>query len=797
LWSQLPFMTEKFESKALEANLAQTRYKNIEIPKSHQYFIGLSGSYYGINKRATECLTEFSHPLSNSKFVVDQLREILLGDFWYYVALEDAEKAYDIVLDMFNQLLGSDIKKELRIKIIQTLVEFIELLTKHDKVLYHTISHCFDIFVANLERNEESFIESSKFFIRHLTGTHALSQFKNPIFELTKDILKRNILFWERTSNIEAWLKSKQESLSRDYKDIAIKIGKPYFNELLTNIEDVTNWDTLITEFPTYDDVALRFSQLTDEFDTFIEKFYYSFYLLHLPGMSHIKERLIWNINKLMRSAADEIPFDELKDFIDKIFELSEELRKEHLSSVLDSLLTLGKKIIDKDDTEEKFLISHFEKKLIDFGFETPGIVYVNQDWQINVNKNHIKNIRVWLELIEYPSTILERLLSSLIVNLKLGGIFISDTDLFQRDITKILNSNIAPYYKKVKQLTRIFPVYFNEIGAEGDIRNVTTSMDELSQRQDRLIHFLRKQVHTESNNTLIDLSEKIFKFWYDADLSTLESVLPKDVYESIELESEWFAHVHKMIQDICIINRSNYLDLLNTEEKEFNRMVNELPYDNLRDKRRIVYLRKLHALLKEKYSFDTDDIINILKRYPFLDGKEIERFNVTLENDNFDKSLKMIYGFMEKLKQIIFNPQPSEGWENIYHKRHIAIGIPSMYGVYRENKFEALGLTFRLEKVATRLMEKVVDNINLDYISAKTLDRIHDILEYFQEGLELDGIYSQGLSSNLQMLKYSLASRSFSLDQYINIFQFIADDVKRTINKYFLKSYEYPPQSH
>ena len=65
-----------------------------------------------------------------------------------------------------------------------------------------------------------------------------------------------------------------------------------------------------------------------------------------------------------------------------------------------------------------------------------------------------------------------------------------------------MLNSNIAPYYKKVKQLTRIFPVYFNEIGAEGEIRDTTTAMDEVFKRQDKLVHFLRKQVHTESNNT-------------------------------------------------------------------------------------------------------------------------------------------------------------------------------------------------------------------------------------------------------------------------------------------------------
>ncbi len=115
------------------------------------------------------------------------------------------------------------------------------------------------------------------------------------------------------------------------------------------------------------------------------------------------------------------------------------------------------------------------------------------------------------------------------------------------------------------------------------------------------------------------------------------------------------------------------------------------------------------------------------------------------------------------------------------------------MYGTYRENKFEAMGLTFRLERVATQLMEQVVQGINLEYISARTLEVIYDILEYFREGLELDGITNQGLNAKLQMLKYSLTSRSFSFDQYINIFGFISEDVKRIVISYFLKSYEYP----
>ena len=47
-------MSEPFKSSALEANLAQTRYKDIFIPEEHQQFINLSAKYFGINKRAKE-----------------------------------------------------------------------------------------------------------------------------------------------------------------------------------------------------------------------------------------------------------------------------------------------------------------------------------------------------------------------------------------------------------------------------------------------------------------------------------------------------------------------------------------------------------------------------------------------------------------------------------------------------------------------------------------------------------------------------------------------------------------------
>ena len=819
-------MSETFKSQALEANLAQTRYKDIFIPEEHQHFIDLSTKYFGINKRAKECITEYHHPLSNHTFVTEELRKMLLDDFWFYTREDVPADALHIPLEMMHSLLKPEVAAKLRLNVIITLMEFADktfasLTPSNAEHLRggtttqtrdeadtldcfvprnDLITMVFNILNDKFETNKDVFILATKHAGRYLDKVAHDGRFNAPACGLLRKMLQENYRYWQETSQVENWIESKRQLLNEEeIKTVRDEIGQPYFNQLDVNLKAADTWEKL-TDMPHFEQVAKRFTESEKAFPHFITKFHYVFFLLHLPGMENQRERLIWNMDRMMRDAIDEMPQDELIPFIDTIFDLAEELRKDYMSAVLDFQLTLGLKIIDVDQTEMKEIVNYFEKKLIAFGFVTPGNVFVGEDWQLSVDENHIKNIRVWLELIEHAKSPLDKLLSALIVNLKLGGIFLSDTDLFQREITKVLNSNITPYYKKVKQLTRIFPVYFNEIGAEGEIRNVTTNMDEISGRQDKLVHFLRKQVHTESNNTLIALTFDVFKFWSDGDLNPLKPILPKNVFEAIDKESTWFVHVNNLVQTMCEISCLNPEDVLMLSRDDYENLIGsaarriELADDLYqRERARLMDIRDLYAYLREKYSFESVNIFSSLRSFPFIPDEEIDEFEKAYKAKDFAKSLTMIYAFMDKLKTVIFNPEQSEGWENIYHKRHIAIGIPSMYGTYRENKFEAMGLTFRLERVATQLMEKVVQSINLEYISERTLNNIYRILEFFREGLELDGITNQSLNSKLDMLRYSLTSRSFSFGQYINIFQFIAEDVRRIIIKYFLKSYEYP----
>ncbi len=782
-------MKQTFSSKALEVNLEATRSEQIHIPPHHQQFIQLSQSHWGIQQRAEEFFREYHHPFSNREVVIEQLRLIALGDLWLYSSVEQPEKAYRVLIDIFRTLFSENIKTELKEQLLQTLLEFMGSLAALNPPPLTSLRQCFDIVQNVFEKDEIVVLRNSRYFKSYLKEAAALPELQTPIVSLTREVLTRGILFWKKNSKIEQWVEKGKALFQPRSKEKLKQIGAAFWSALEKQVREATQWEELLS-VPASDDIANRLRQFVNELETPLEKIYVIFYLLHHPGMAHLEDNLLWDLNRLLRNVHTQLSNQDIIPFLERLMELFGELKSEHTATVLDCILTLGKEVID---TNDQAIIEYYEQKLIELGFEHPGKIEYTEDWQIRVNPNHIKNIRVWLELIEYAPYRMRKLLSALIVHLRVGGIFISDTDLFQRDVTQLLNADIQPLYKQIKQLARIFPVYFREIGAEGQLREVTTAIDELSHRQDKLIHFLRKQTHTESNNTHIDLTRSILSFWFSGDITVLEKFVPRNVLNTIDPESKWFTRVHELVLKLCHRLDCTTEGLLTYPESGLKAQLAQIKSVEDKDSKRFLFLIKIYNLLKEKYSFESHDIVASLKKYRFFSEREIKRLSRHLNHHDLEASLKIIYQFMEKLNAIILDPEASEGWENIYHKRHIAVGIPSMYGTYHERKFEALGLTFRLERVASSLIEQLIDTINLNYISAKTLRRIYHVMELFQTGLELDGIYNEGFNSNLKMFKYSLTSASFSLDQYVNIFQFMALSVREIINEYFFRVYDHP----
>ena len=236
-------MGESFKSQALEANLAQTRYKDIFIPEEHKAFIALSASYFGINKRASECITEYHHPLSNHTFVTEELRKILMDDFWFYTRDDVSADTLTIPLEMMRNLLKPEVALKLRLNIVITLMEFANQVYTKSPKHSNLIELTFNILDDKFESNKDCYILATKHAERYLENVAKDQNFNALACNLLRRMLKENYFYWQTTSEVEQWVADNASLLSDEEKNIIVnEVGKPYFDGINKDLDAADSW---------------------------------------------------------------------------------------------------------------------------------------------------------------------------------------------------------------------------------------------------------------------------------------------------------------------------------------------------------------------------------------------------------------------------------------------------------------------------------------------------------------------------------------------------------------------------
>lgn len=784
-------MSVSFKSKALEANLSNTKQESIELKGPHKYLLSLSESCYGIQMSTGEFFKELYHKYPNYKDITCRIRKIALTDYWLYLREENPEKPLGVIQQIILELFDKPLSREDKKVLFSTMVEFTGILAdKYRPSFNWLILKTLDKIDFLMDRDTQIVLSHSNSLSTNLSSLFKIPDFKDRFHDLYYLLCFKNIEYWKKSMAMDQFLEDRGSLFSIKSVKVLKNAVENLYNKYYDLLDKANGSEFLIKNIPLYSHIADFYRNLTDSLNTPQDKFHYLVHLLNTPAMELQKEYLMYDLNTILGIIFKEMDQEHVIPFLDAVFQVLKELNKTNKYSVLNCCRTIGIKLSEKDSFP---LSQHFAKKTLELGFIRPEASFSKDEWVTCVDPAHIANIRSWLDIFSTDTAKYEMILAGLTVNLKLGGVIIFDTDLFQKDITKLLNTDIKASYKLAKHLCKLFPVYFNEIGAEGELRDVTTLIDEMSLRQDRLIHFLRKQVHSESNNSHIELTRQIFLLWAGKDKTLIKTLVPRDVYESIDLEGPYVQPVYRLIHDMAKNRKIDPEDLLSRGEKEIKEYSCLPGMKEDPNIKKLNMLCRLYNLLVEKYSFNTVDICRYLRKFSVPQEEKIDLLERYLKENRTEMALKTVYEMMEQLKGIIFSDKKTEGWENIYYKRHIAYGIPSMYGTYHEEKFESLGIIFKLEQLGKQLIRDLKNNINLSYITADTLQSILKVLQYYQRGLKMDGISINELDQYLEMFRYSLTSKSFSLKQYINMFRFISESIGIIIKNYFFKPYDYP----
>jgi pyruvate,orthophosphate dikinase len=341
----------------------------------------------------------------------------------------------------------------------------------------------------------------------------------------------------------------------------------------------------------------------------------------------------------------------------------------------------------------DESLLGRYSEALTRVVVPSPGISgFSGETWAEIAQPLHISRLSRFLEVIRLDSGRFRDVLIHLICNLHVSGVFIPDERIFQRDISAYLDSRKpgADYFLDY-MLLQLLPVYFNEVGATGRIRDYSTEID--SWGNDTVLYFIRKQVHVNASNNNIWLVERVIGAWISNDPGSLREVVPADVFERIDtvLFRSYAAAAKPFLESLGAVDDAGvrFERLMAIPAEELRNMVNKLEApDEMRSK--LFSLCRLYQELVHKYGFATSpsvemDILSRLEEY---------------------------IGRLKKLREAILSLDKTTPTESFYFKRHIAFGIPSVMGSYHEPKFDALGESLRLEEKVRVLFERLIQEI-------------------------------------------------------------------------------------
>ncbi len=754
-------------SDAWLANLPLLERIRPRLTDEARRFLKYLESRRGLQERVAELMNEVYHPYPDPRAISSLYRKIVLQDVWVLHGMEGSAVYLEYLARIGLEAASrTDWPLTVREKITSSLLGFLVNESLEGSMPADLVRD----FMQRTAQMLHSDLQLSYRMSRHLK--RAWLKVTDPHIREVLEHAAREAL----GRSYGEWTSERMTALVSEFADI--------LPELVSFLDRIRSYDAKedpISQLPDHDDLAkellrtisgARHLSLLHRIELFLS-------LFPLPPMEHFSQDILTRLTRELRRT----PFTEDGEQAARLFELLfpflEELPVRYYPVVTTILRTIGVAVMEKGTDS---VVHDFSTRMAAMPFPGPHVEGITEDWQIRRHPAHLPMVRTYLEIIRVAPARATLLLAALHVNLRLHGVFISDTDLFQPDVSALLNADIAPVFKQVKQLCRLFPVFFKEIGAEGELRTCSTNIDEHFGRRDRLMHFFRKQIHIESNNTLIDFADRILETWADMDTTRLVEYLPEDVQEFLRQDPSYLESAHQAVDFLMQVTGSRSpAELMEQDHVELERLLKEAELDP-----RPAWLVRIRTLLVAKYDLAAEGARDALLTSRVLVRQDVETLFYLISTGRIKSAIHKALQLMDDLKEVILSPEKSVPEENIYRKRHIAAGIPSMYGTYWERKLDALGSMYRLENLVEALMNTVIQDMDFGYFTRRGLRTIKEVLDQFLEALKLDGIHIHDVLPYKYMLGALVEREGYSLHQYMNVFQMLSQRVAGIIERYF-----------
>ncbi len=784
-----------FESDALRANIATTA-QEVVIPERYAPLVDAVAGLHGVRATLVDTLGEYFHSFRNVDLLLEGFQTIVLRNWPYFERSGDRALLFELLEELILRLLDEPLTEEQASPMLRALLQWSTEALKGGRGQDYdaTLQTLGEALPELLRRYPAALLERDA-LVRNLVEQAAGWPALAAVFlEFYREVLGVGYRLVRDRLDVPGWVKTQGGGLT-DAAAVARRFGplaRRYTSALLRALENAPREKLLGSGFPVFSAILEQAIDGLFRVDNLEDRFAVCLFFLKDQTLGYRQKEVMIDLLDVVKRLMHPDRHMDAETILTRLTEFFRGRDNEFILVRFQCYEAIGVAIGESGNVRAA---DHLIEDILFWKFQYPEIRGATDEWETVVNPYHLPKIRCWMHIIESNPALFERLAAALNVQLRLGGVYIADTDLFQRDVTRFLNADIRPIYFVAKLLLRTLPVYFSDVGAEGELRAVSTEIDEICGRHDSLMHFLRKQAHAESSNRLVGFCRAVLTYWTTLDPSGLEPYLSANILARVRGEPEWARGPHAVLGALRqrlepAPEVDEFLDrlLALAPEALAAELAQAASDDGLvddRQRRRVALLSRTYQLMAQKYSLAAGDVGTAVGRHLLLEAKVRERFQGALAAwqrrptpRTRDGLLDAALTVLDELKAIVLSPGASEAVENIYQKRHIAAGIPSIYGNYSEPKFDALGLSFRVENLVARLLEDLVDEGIEQYVTRESLRRMSTAIGRFERALAADGVDSRALDANLSMLEASFSSYNFTFHQYQNVFQFLAQSV-------------------
>ncbi|PKN39634.1 MAG: hypothetical protein CVU63_15000, partial [Deltaproteobacteria bacterium HGW-Deltaproteobacteria-20] len=537
-----------FDSDALRANIASTA-QQVVIPDRYLPLLEAVDGLHGVRASLVDTIGEYFHAFRNVDMLVEGFQQILLRNWPYFERSPRRAELFGLLSDLVLRLLDERLTDKQSSLLLRGLLTWgADVLGgRHADEYDEHVQAIGDALTRLLPAHGAAFMERDA-LVHNLVARAAARPALAPVFlEFYRQALMAGYREAQEHLDVPGWAAEQGEGLTDAdaVGDTYAFLSRRAVGTLLRAAQTAPAEQLLTPAFPSLPGLVGRAIDQLFTVENLEDRFAVCLFFLKDQTLGYRQKDVMVDLLGVVKQLMHPSRHSDAVRILSRLTAFFKGRDSEFLLMRFQCYEAIGVAIGEAGNARAA---DHLIEDILYWRFQYPDIRGATDEWEVVVNPYHLPKIRCWMHIIESNPALFERLAAALNVQLRLGGVYIADTDLFQRDVTQFLNADIRPIYFVAKQLLRTLPVYFGDVGAEGELRAVSTQIDEICGRRDTLMHFLRKQAHAESSNRLVAFSRAVLRYWMTLDASLLAPYLSANTLDLVRGEQDWAEGPHAVL---------------------------------------------------------------------------------------------------------------------------------------------------------------------------------------------------------------------------------------------------------